>query len=133
MIYNTYQMYLADHCLYGQRSLESELAHAVEEGFTMGAKVVRGAYISGETAAGRGHRIQSTKQATDAAYDSATEKLLRSIARDSRCCASRPCTLGPHMSTHSSCDLGLTSRGAPVAGAARWLLRPTMRLPSAEP
>jgi hypothetical protein len=58
------------------RSLDAELRHAQEAGFTLGAKVVRGAYIASETEAGRGGRLQPCKAATDSAYDGAVQKLL---------------------------------------------------------
>ena len=82
VVYNTFQMYLGDAPLYGGTSLAAELAEAKRNGFTMGAKVVRGAYIFGETAAGFGDRIQPTKADTDAAYDSAIKSVLSAIAEE---------------------------------------------------
>ncbi len=43
VVYNTFQMYLDDAPLYGGTSLAAELAYAKAHGFTMAAKVVRGA------------------------------------------------------------------------------------------
>ena len=87
VVYNTFQMYLSDAPLYGATSLAAELAHAREAGFTMAAKVVRGAYIASETAAGRRGYIQATKSDTDAAYDAAVASLLEAIAADEASCA----------------------------------------------
>ena len=60
-------------------SLAAELAHARQAGFTMAAKVVRGAYINSETEAGRRAYIQPSKSETDAAYDAAVASLLGAL------------------------------------------------------
>ena len=85
VVYNTFQMYLADDretMLYGRGSLEAELAYARANGYIFAAKVVRGAYMASETAAGRRARVQISKEATDQAYDSAVQSVLESIACD---------------------------------------------------
>ena len=82
VVYNTFQMYLDDAPLYGGTSLAAELAYAKANGFTLAAKVVRGAYIHGETQDGFRDRIRPSKADTDAAYDSAVRSLLESIAAD---------------------------------------------------
>merc|ERR1711898_31842 len=79
--------YLDDAPLYGGTSLAAELAYAKAHGFTMGAKVVRGAYIHGETVDGFRERIRPTKAATDAAYDAAVRSILQSIAADDQSAA----------------------------------------------
>jgi hypothetical protein len=69
VMYNTYQAYL--------RSTPEKLARHLEmakrEGFVLGAKVVRGAYLAAEP---RG-RIWGTKEETDRCYDGLVEALLR--------------------------------------------------------
>lgn len=62
VVYNTYQAYLK-----GAPALVSRhLAAAAEDGFTMGLKVVRGAYINSEERS----LIHDTKEGTDQCYDS---------------------------------------------------------------
>lgn len=71
IIYNTYQMYRHDKL----QSLKDDHAVAVKEGFILGAKLVRGAYMEKERkrAAEMGYPspIQPDKQAADRDYDAA--------------------------------------------------------------
>lgn len=68
--YGTYQCYLKRAI----GSLERDLALAREEGWVLGVKLVRGAYIASEPR----HLIHDTKDDTDAAYNTAIKLLLPS-------------------------------------------------------
>jgi hypothetical protein len=61
VVYNTYQAYLKST----PATIEHDLAQAARDGFTMGLKLVRGAYLLSEDRA----LIHDTKQATDEAYN----------------------------------------------------------------
>ncbi|GAM85190.1 hypothetical protein ANO11243_031940 [Dothideomycetidae sp. 11243] len=61
IVYNTYQAYLKDM----PNVLSRHLADAKKEGYTFGAKLVRGAYLDHEPR----DLIWATKEETDAAYD----------------------------------------------------------------
>ncbi len=69
MVYNTYQLYRHDKLA----SLKADYKTAVEEGFLLGAKLVRGAYMEKENkralAKGYPTLIQPDKTATDRDYD----------------------------------------------------------------
>ncbi|MVN20403.1 proline dehydrogenase family protein [Mucilaginibacter arboris] len=69
IVYNTYQLYRRDKLA----SLKEDHKAAVEEGFLLGAKLVRGAYMEKENkrAAEKGYPtlIQPDKKATDRDYD----------------------------------------------------------------
>jgi proline dehydrogenase len=71
MVYNTFQLYRTDRLDYLRRSLEV----AERNGYFLGAKLVRGAYMEKERerAKRKGHPspIHRTKTDTDAAYDAA--------------------------------------------------------------
>ncbi|KAI1756836.1 proline dehydrogenase [Xylaria castorea] len=68
IIYGTYQAYLkATPALLG-----SHLAAASKEGFTLGVKLVRGAYLGSDPR----HVIHDTKADTDASYDSISSSLI---------------------------------------------------------
>ncbi|CAK1357829.1 putative proline dehydrogenase, mitochondrial [Cercospora beticola] len=67
-IYTTYQMYLKQ----APETLSKHLEIAKAEGFTLGAKLVRGAYLASEPR----HLIHDTIQDTHHAYDSATAALI---------------------------------------------------------
>ncbi|KAF2216764.1 hypothetical protein CERZMDRAFT_119639 [Cercospora zeae-maydis SCOH1-5] len=67
-IYTTYQMYLKQ----APETLSKHLEIAKAEGFTLGAKLVRGAYLASEPR----HLIHDTIQDTHNAYDSATAALI---------------------------------------------------------
>lgn len=68
-IYNTYQCYLKAI----PTILSSHLAIARKEGFTLGAKLVRGAYLGSDPR----ELINDTKEDTDEQYDSIAESLMR--------------------------------------------------------
>ncbi|KAI1321972.1 proline dehydrogenase [Xylariaceae sp. FL0255] len=68
-IYGTYQAYLKST----PSTLSSHLKTASEEGFTLGVKLVRGAYLGTDPR----HVIHDTKEDTDAAYDSIASSLIR--------------------------------------------------------
>lgn len=68
VVYTTYQMYLKQ--MPGILSKHLEIAKA--EGFTLGAKLVRGAYLASEPR----HLIHDTIEHTHHAYDSATAALI---------------------------------------------------------
>jgi len=71
IVYNTYQLYRHDKL----QSLKDNHAVAIKEGFILGAKLVRGAYMEKERkrAAEMGYecQIQPDKQSTDSDYDGA--------------------------------------------------------------
>ena len=67
-LYNTYQMYLKS----APDTLSKHLAEALEKGFTLGIKLVRGAYLESEPR----HLIHDTKLNTDESYDGVSEGLL---------------------------------------------------------
>ena len=73
IVYNTYQLYRNDKL----RSLKEDTALAKAEGFVLGAKLVRGAYMEKERkrAADIGYPspINETKQATDNDYNAAVQ------------------------------------------------------------
>jgi len=69
LIYNTYQCYLIST----PTTLLHDIALAKQEGFTLGVKLVRGAYLATE----RRELIYGTKAETDAAYDGIAEALLK--------------------------------------------------------
>ncbi|KAK3328742.1 FAD-linked oxidoreductase-like protein [Apodospora peruviana] len=68
VIYGTYQAYLKAT----PRVLSEHLAIARKEGFTLGVKLVRGAYLGSDPR----HLIHDTKADTDNAYDGIAEGLL---------------------------------------------------------
>lgn len=68
-VYGTYQAYLRSV----PSTLARDLAIARQEGFTLGVKLVRGAYMASDPR----HLFWSTKEETDDAYDQITESLLR--------------------------------------------------------
>lgn len=69
-----------------ERRLQRDLQHARAEGYTMAAKLVRGAYVVGEAersaSTGVPYPLLPHKDDTDAAYDRAVSVLLRAIADD---------------------------------------------------
>ncbi|KAL0935725.1 proline oxidase [Colletotrichum truncatum] len=69
VIYGTYQAYLKST----PQTLQRHLNIARTEGFTLGVKLVRGAYIGSDPR----HLIHDTKTDTDTAYDGIAESLLR--------------------------------------------------------
>lgn len=75
-VYNTYQAYLKAT----GKTLLSHMRIAKDEGFTLGVKLVRGAYINSEPR----HLIHDTKQDTDQMYNSLTQGLLSQDLGDFR-------------------------------------------------
>ncbi|KAK3395735.1 FAD-linked oxidoreductase-like protein [Sordaria brevicollis] len=69
VVYGTYQAYLKST----PATLSKHLAIAAKEGFTLGVKLVRGAYLGSDPR----HLICDTKEDTDAQYDGIAESLLR--------------------------------------------------------
>lgn len=69
IVYNTYQMYLK-HMI---DALNQDMQSAADEGFTLGVKLVRGAYIASEPR----HLIHDTKEDTDWAYDESLKAMLQ--------------------------------------------------------
>ncbi|KAK2055021.1 proline dehydrogenase [Colletotrichum caudatum] len=69
LIYGTYQAYLKST----PQTLQRHLRTAQAEGFTLGVKLVRGAYIGSDPR----HLIHDTKADTDACYDGIAESLLK--------------------------------------------------------
>lgn len=69
LVYGTYQAYLRS----SPATLAEHLATAQQEGFTLGVKLVRGAYMASDPR----HLIWATKEETDRAYDGIAESLLR--------------------------------------------------------
>lgn len=69
IVYGTYQAYLRST----PATLSHDLAIAKQEGFTLGVKLVRGAYMGSDPRS----LFWATKKATDAAYDSITEALIK--------------------------------------------------------
>ncbi|MDB5026206.1 MAG: proline dehydrogenase [Mucilaginibacter sp.] len=81
IVYNTYQLYRHDKLA----SVKQDYAIAVKEGFILGAKLVRGAYMEKERrrAAEMGYTclIQPDKQSTDKDYDAALHFCIDNISR----------------------------------------------------
>jgi len=69
VVYNTYQMYLKRSA----GTLRDHMALAEKEGWRLGVKLVRGAYLHSDPR----DLIHGTKEATDSAYDSAAEHLIK--------------------------------------------------------
>ncbi|KAF6837213.1 proline oxidase [Colletotrichum musicola] len=74
VVYNTYQAYLKST----PETLFSHMELAAQDGFVLGVKLVRGAYISSEPR----HIINNTKEDTDQTYDSIARGLLSQQCRD---------------------------------------------------
>jgi len=81
IVYNTYQMYRHDKLA----SIKDDYLQAVDEGFILGAKIVRGAYMEKERrrAAEMGYPspIQETKEASDKDYNAALKFCIDHIDR----------------------------------------------------
>lgn len=81
VVYNTYQLYRHDKLT----SLQADYADASKEGFLLGAKLVRGAYMEKENrrALEKGYPtlIQPNKAATDRDYDLALRFCVKNIDR----------------------------------------------------
>jgi proline dehydrogenase len=87
-IFNTYQLYRND------KLDDFKKAHqrAIEKGYILGAKIVRGAYVEKETkyyqALGAKSPINDTKEASDKEFNDAVRYAVEHIANISLCCAS---------------------------------------------
>ena len=85
LIYNTIQLYRHDRLAY----LKASHTHATKNGYMLGVKLVRGAYIEKERKRaenlGYPSPIQPTKAATDADYDAALEFCVQNIANIAIC------------------------------------------------
>jgi proline dehydrogenase len=87
-IFNTYQLYRND------KLDDFKKAHqrAIEKGYVLGAKIVRGAYVEKETkyyqALGAKSPINDTKEASDKEFNDAVRYAVEHIANISLCCAS---------------------------------------------
>ena len=74
VVYGTYQAYLQST----PETLSRHLSIAQDEGFTLGVKLVRGAYMSNDLP----HLFWSTKQETDCTYNGIAAALIRSEYND---------------------------------------------------
>jgi hypothetical protein len=83
IVYNTYQMYMK--C--SGRRIQRDLRDSVQNGYRMGAKVVRGAYLSSEAArtqeTGIEYPLWENRHETDINYNQSVLHLLESIANGS--------------------------------------------------
>lgn len=88
VVYNTFQMYLKS----STQRLEAQHKQAIEGGFLLGAKLVRGAYIDKERSRaahlGLEDPIHPTKSATDHAFDQAIVYCVQAIEQIAVCVAS---------------------------------------------
>ena len=88
IVFNTYQMYRNDKLAYLQKSIET----AKENGYILGAKLVRGAYVEKENEYASQHGIPSpihkSKEATDIDFDKGIAFCIENIENVSICCAS---------------------------------------------
>eukprot|EP01104_Vermistella_antarctica_P020456 TRINITY_DN8758_c0_g1_i1.p1 TRINITY_DN8758_c0_g1~~TRINITY_DN8758_c0_g1_i1.p1 ORF type:complete len:584 (+),score=115.11 TRINITY_DN8758_c0_g1_i1:222-1973(+) len=82
ILYNTFQMYLRNEL----QVLKNSLSIAEEDGFVLGIKLVRGAYMDTEREAARREErpspIHPSKECTDAAYNEALALALSLVPRD---------------------------------------------------
>lgn len=85
IVWNTYQLYRHDRL----EALEAAATEAAANGYHIGAKLVRGAYMEKEartaTAQSRPNPINPTKQATDELYDEALAFCLDHVEHISMC------------------------------------------------
>jgi len=111
LIYGTYQAYLRR----SDGHLAASLKHAKENNYTLGVKLVRGAYAEQERkkwiSDGRdkfgSDPIQPTKAATHAAFDGATKSLIAQLAKDLKADPKKAPSVGIFFGTHNgdSCEL----------------------------
>ena len=87
-IFNTYQLYRNDKL----EDFKKAHQRAIEKGYILGAKIVRGAYVEKENkyyqALGAKSPINDTKEASDKEFDNAVRYSVEHIATISLCCAS---------------------------------------------
>jgi proline dehydrogenase/hydroxyproline oxidase len=79
LVHDTHQAYLRG----AQSRIEEELRRAQAGGYTLGVKLVRGAYRVAELARGSGHLLHDTKGGTDREYDGCAALLLGAAVRRS--------------------------------------------------
>jgi proline dehydrogenase len=111
LIYGTYQAYLRR----SDGHLAASLKHAKENNYTLGVKLVRGAYADQERKKwiddGRAKLgtdpIQPNKEATHAAFNGATTSLIAQLAKDIKAKPTEAPSVGIFFGTHNgdSCDL----------------------------
>lgn len=109
LVYGTYQAYLTRN----PEHLASTLAHARAHGYSLGVKLVRGAYHEQERRRWRKEGratfgpdpIWPDKTATDRAYDDGVEVILRTLVDDVK--AEQPASVAVLFGTHNrhSCEL----------------------------
>lgn len=87
IIFNTYQLYRIDKL----EDLKANIAQAKEHGYTLGAKIVRGAYIEKENEWAQeneiGSMVHTNKEDVDADYDAAVAYCLHNLDNVSICIA----------------------------------------------
>ncbi len=87
-VYNTYQLYRHDKLA----QLKEDHKRAVDGGYILGAKLVRGAYMEKERARaeeeGYPSPIQQDKESTDRDFDLAIDYVVRNYESIASCCAS---------------------------------------------
>lgn len=127
LVYATYQAYL--------RRTHAHLVHALrdaqKQGYALGAKLVRGAYLPHEIeahgAGGKGLSISpdplppvwDKKSDTDANYNACAGVLLDAIAADVQRKASKPQSVGVLFGTHNWASCGKILAGLEERGLAR--------------
>lgn len=111
VLYNTYQMYMT--C--ATERLERDLSIANAKNYTFAAKVVRGAYIVGETERavemGLPHPLYTEKSDTDASYNGALSTMIAQIAKSSSAAALVVATHNTGSVMHAAAEI--ESNGVP--------------------
>ncbi len=87
-IFNTYQLYRSDKL----EDFKKAHQRALEKGYILGAKIVRGAYVEKENdyyvKLGTKSPINNTKEASDREFDGAVRYAVENVITISLCCAS---------------------------------------------
>ncbi|MCE2964066.1 MAG: proline dehydrogenase family protein [Chitinophagales bacterium] len=87
-IFNTYQLYRNDKL----EDFKKAHQRAIEKGYILGAKIVRGAYVEKENdyyvKLGKKSPINDTKDASDREFDGAVRYAVENVTTISLCCAS---------------------------------------------
>ena len=111
VLYNTYQMYMT--C--ATERLERDLSIANASNYTFAAKVVRGAYIVGETERatelGLPHPLFTEKSDTDVSYNGALSTMIEQIAGNSDAAALVVATHNTESVMHAAAEI--EARGVP--------------------
>jgi hypothetical protein len=118
LVYTTYQAYL----LSTPSRIARDLAAAQQGNYTLGVKLVRGAYLASEPR----DRVVSSKAATDAAYDGIVDALLRrsynsTLSPDSSVAAPAPAAAGTAEAAFPQVALFICSHNAESVRKARAL------------